>query len=234
MWKLTITLELSPELEARMCLDPEEYIISDLKLLLAPIGELISYELEEEGPEEFDEIVQRVTEAFDGKTINIPGGQLPRPLGSSYNENLNEDQKRAIENLNSWYSGVEQSTILTGGGGTGKTYTLSKWLSSLLNVQADFLSPTHGAKKVLETSLQKNSIYCEVNTIAQFLGKQPVINSETGEQEFKTVVDKEGGDLVVCDESSMIAKEDLERILSKGRKILFVGDEAQLPPVGRQ
>jgi exodeoxyribonuclease-5 len=79
----------------------------------------------------------------------------------------------------------------------------------------------------------------ECVTCAKLLGLRPVINRETGREEFKKNYAEDSViqdyDIVVVDEASMVA-EDLFGYLSEEAniltKILFVGDWAQLPPVG--
>ena len=78
----------------------------------------------------------------------------------------------------------------------------------------------------------------EVKTIAQLLGQQPEINEETGIEEFTTLVEAEFDDyeVIIIDEFSMINRNNFEEIvnaiaLTIDTKVIFVGDESQLPPV---
>ena len=46
-----------------------------------------------------------------------------------------------------------------------------------------------------------------------------------------------GGDLIIIDESSMISDkllQELRTLANSGSKIIFMGDRAQLPPVGQE
>lgn len=99
-----------------------------------------------------------------------------------------------------------------------------------------FLAPTHKAKNVLDKSLKSCMLDfpVKVYTVAQALGKQPVIDSR-GEEEFIGKGDSnfiEMAQLVIIDEASMVSKEDYHHILTRATKVLFMGDKNQLPPVG--
>ncbi|NET40569.1 AAA family ATPase [Okeania sp. SIO2B3] len=236
--ELTIKIELSPEAEARLSLESEDYFISDLKLILLDVGEILEYDLKDEDLSHFDEICKRVQDFFEGEIVPIPLNEvIPGYLeiSSQTPNDLNEDQEKAVNELGNWYCNGFKAIILTGGGGTGKTYTIAKWLSMQTEAAPTFLTPTHEAKKVLETALQKNYLdFLEVNTVAQFLGKQPIVDEKTGKQTFRRskIVDIE--ELAICDESSMISEEDYQEILLNCKRVIFVGDRAQLPPVGKR
>ncbi|MGF1487486.1 MAG: AAA family ATPase, partial [Prochloraceae cyanobacterium] len=81
----------------------------------------------------------------------------------------------------------------------------------------------------------------EANTVAQLLGQQPVLNKTTGVEEFVSRQLKPSigdYDLAIIDEFSMLSSKNFEEILkevmSAKTKIIFVGDRAQLPPVGEK
>ena len=84
-------------------------------------------------------------------------------------------------------------------------------------------------------------INIEVKTVAQLLGQQPELNEETGEEEFTSSGDAEFDDydVIIIDEFSMINRSNFEEIVRAiastiNTKVIFVGDEAQLPPVKEQ
>lgn len=150
---------------------------------------------------------------------------------------LNQDQLIAIEYLNDWFNSDEQTATLSGAGGTGKTAAIGHWVKQLGDIgKVIYLAPTHKAKNVLRRSLELSGIESpDVYTVAQALGKQPII-MESGLEVFvgkDTDRDLLGNvDLVIVDESSMVNGEDYEEINDKAKKILFMGDKNQLPPVG--
>ena len=150
---------------------------------------------------------------------------------------LNQDQLIAIEYLNDWFNSDRETATLSGAGGTGKTAAIGHWVKQLGDIgKVIYLAPTHKAKNVLMRSLESSGIESpDVYTVAQSLGKQPII-MESGLEVFvgkDTDRDLLGNvDLVIVDESSMVNGEDYEEINDKAKKVLFMGDKNQLPPVG--
>ena len=99
-------------------------------------------------------------------------------------------------------------------------------------------APTNKAAKNLMQVAMSMDISLEVKTIAQLLGQQPEINQETGVEEFTSMMEAEFDDydVIIIDEFSMINRSNFEEIvnaiaLTIDTKIIFVGDESQLPPV---
>jgi len=243
--KVTIELELLPEVEALIDIEGEDRVAGDLKLLISQMGEVLQLNFSSENLSHFDKQLERVRKAFCGEVISISGGkQYNKAIGIKTIdavkdlplEGLNEDQVAAATSLDKWYtSGSEESIALSGPGGTGKTYMIAKWLSSRRDITASFITPTHEAKKILSKALKSSGLIFEVGTVAQFLGKQQIIDDRTGKLKFVSPVNKLANELasfVIVDESSMVSKDDYEEILLCSDKILFIGDRAQLPPVG--
>ena len=81
-------------------------------------------------------------------------------------------------------------------------------------------------------------ISIEAHTVARLLGQQPELNEETGKEEFITKgTDSIGGyQIALIDEFSMISKSNFkdinQAVWNTPTKVIFVGDAAQLPPVG--
>lgn len=147
--------------------------------------------------------------------------------------------------------------FLGGCAGTGKT-TILKVISEEYKENAVFLAPTGKACQVLKSKLADGAC---VSTIHSFLYKVHEIseaeierlqiwsgyddsNGEYARKELKRLedenikvrfIDKGFGvtdeTLVVVDESSMIREQEFTRLVDKCRKIVFVGDPFQLPPV---
>ncbi len=130
--------------------------------------------------------------------------------------------------------------ILKGYAGTGKT----TFLSSLMKVLPKFgwksvlLAPTGRAAKVMASYSNR-----QAQTIHRKIYKQKE-NSYTGNFDFELQKNLHEGTVFIVDEASMISdirefgKEsvlhDLIEYIFEGRenKLLFIGDEGQLPPVG--
>ena len=114
---------------------------------------------------------------------------------------LNENQAKVFDELNWWlHSDSENDNCAwSGAAGTGKTYLIAKFVKELKDTTL-FITPTHKAKKVLSQALSSNGIQGEILTIAQSLGKQPVIDDD-GKQVFVAGTGNKLGDkkLMVID-----------------------------------
>lgn len=151
----------------------------------------------------------------------------------------NEGQRQAIDKLNAFLKdGTQKVFVLVGRGGTGKTTIIKKILEGLpSSKRVKGLAPSHKAKKVLGKSIGKN----KVGTIASALGIK--INETTGEFQIDEYSRQRNGvpiqkyDILIIDEASMVSDETLAQIkkdIKPGTKLIFMGDNAQLPPVGQE
>jgi exodeoxyribonuclease-5 len=133
--------------------------------------------------------------------------------------------------------------LLSGFAGTGKTVLLQAWLKRLRDAgdkrPVVFTAPTNKATEVLRTMVERWELGVDCVTCAKLLGLKPSINHETGQEEFKKAYSEESTiqiySLVVVDESSMVNGQLFDYLVEEANiltKILFVGDWAQLPPVG--
>lgn len=148
---------------------------------------------------------------------------------------LNEGQTKAVDTLVDWYvHSNEHLATLQGWAGTGKTYTSKYFFAQLGKIKILVCAPTNQAKSVIEDATGLNG-----KTIHSLLGLMPNTNlseydpsKPVFEQAFEPDIDY---DLIAIDESSMINKmlyEELEKLaVDKDIKILFIGDQYQLPPI---
>jgi ATP-dependent exoDNAse (exonuclease V) alpha subunit len=99
-------------------------------------------------------------------------------------------------------------------------------------------APTHKAKKVLMNTTDRDA-----QTLHSLLGLRPDVdldNFNPNDPEFGPIADPKIGDydFVIIDEASMINQELYNMIIEKTKdtqtKVLFMGDPAQLPPVGEK
>ena len=130
---------------------------------------------------------------------------------------------------------------LSGYAGTGKTFTICQFIKWLIenNYSIIVCSPTNKAAKNLKAMASENGLDIEVTTIAKLLKQQAELNPETGKEEFVSQddIDLTLYDVIIADEFSMISEDNFYTLLSElegnyRTKIIFVGDSAQLPPVG--
>jgi hypothetical protein len=127
---------------------------------------------------------------------------------------------------------------LIGYAGTGKSFLIAEFIKWLKSQQIDYAvaAPTNKATKNIKSIAELAGVSLNAMTVAQLLGQQPRLNEETGLEEF-TIKSKSklDFDVVIIDEFSMVSSTnftELEKAIGATTKVLFVGDAAQLPPVG--
>ncbi len=152
---------------------------------------------------------------------------------------LSADQQGALDAIHEFAIGKTPHGVatLSGFAGVGKTTVVAQLLFALSNAMG-FLrilvtAPTHKALAVLAGKL--GSQVCDAMTTQAALGLR-LTELESGEHRLS----KDGSprlseyDLAIIDEASMISDELFSAILANRRRcrVLFVGDPAQLAPVG--
>ena len=149
---------------------------------------------------------------------------------------LKAQQAIAFEEIKSFINSGTSMHLLTGAAGTGKTFTLREVVEYVLTKKIKPLvtAPTNKAVKVLKKMVDLPVSY---STIHSALGMKEVINND-GSLSFKS--DPKAGypaedfGLIIIDEASMLDDtifEELINLSERGKKILFVGDPYQVPPV---
>ncbi len=167
---------------------------------------------------------------------------------------FNEKQQQTITKINKFISqDTERIFYLFGYAGTGKTFLMSRIINDMLiNNKMDMVyvvAPTHQALKVIESDIKKdltptdqiNTMFkLSFMTIHKLLDFKPIIMTENGSKIFKSskesnFLKRMEDKLVVIDESSMISKDMLSELKKYMDlypiKVIFMGDEMQLPPV---
>jgi hypothetical protein len=156
---------------------------------------------------------------------------------------LTKAQQAALKKLKSFLRSNHSFFRLSGYAGTGKSFLICHLIDWLDAHDFEFViaAPTNKAAKSLMQVGAAVGINIEVKTVAQLLGQQPEINEETGEEEFTSAGEAEFDDydVMIIDEFSMINRSNFEEIVAAiaatiDTKVIFVGDEAQLPPVKEQ
>lgn len=167
-------------------------------------------------------------------------------------------QAKGLEAANEWYKGgksTSQVFRMFGYAGTGKS-TIAKYLIETLGCKAVSATFTGKAASVLQKKgTPASTIHSLIYTLAdqdeeliQSLKKRMAEAKESSpslfnvlKQEFKTANKPRfelrppehlsNVDLIVIDEVSMVNEELGNDLLSFGKKILVLGDPAQLPPI---
>lgn len=157
---------------------------------------------------------------------------------------LTPDQSGALSFLNNffneplpWIHHTEREALICGYAGTGKTWLISQWLSTLCDQDPIpsicIAAPTHKALDVLRQ--QCGHLPLGFKTLNALLGVS-VFRNDEGDMEKSLFGSDLAFDLVVVDEGSMVNAEFfrlLQRAIKEGiiGRVVYVGDPAQLPPV---
>lgn len=161
-------------------------------------------------------------------------------------------QREVLHGLLCWYFyGRSPIALFTGPAGVGKSFESGAFLKCLADIegrgeiirQAIITAPTHRATKMAMEKLRMFDLqYFQHYTCARLTGMRAKHCSKTGKEYFVpegppavTALTK----LIVLDEASMCNAEMhgiLTTVVSSGRKnglkMLVIGDDCQLPPVG--
>lgn len=129
-------------------------------------------------------------------------------------------------------------SVLIGGAGTGKTTLLALLCKSsqVRNGGVMMLAPTGKARVRMQQALQSQGVSAKALTVAQFLIKCGSFdwNTMTYRLPYKDAMGVP--ETVIIDESSMLTEEMFAALLAalkkNAKRIIFVGDPNQLPPIG--
>ena len=152
-----------------------------------------------------------------------------------YGANLTNSQHEALIKLENWYKSNEPIATLKGAAGTGKTFLLNIFLRQVANVATCVTAPTHKAVRIIEKATNKKG-----RTIHSLHGLRPDVNLENfniDDIKYSSLGQSSLGNykIVPCDECGMINTflDDFNQTRAKQfhTKILYLGDEYQLPPV---
>ena len=154
------------------------------------------------------------------------------------------NQKKIIEKLSVWLSDDDYSRIflLNGYAGTGKTTIIAAFVAALkeLGIKPILLAPTGRAAKVL-TRYSNLTAY----TIHKKIYREKTISDY--QSKFSLDYNREHDAVFIVDEASMLSTnssdsvfgssnllDDLVQYVRQGKRcrLMLVGDDAQLPPVG--
>lgn len=149
---------------------------------------------------------------------------------------LKGEQPKAFERLKEFVDIGTGMYLLQGYAGTGKTFLMGEVVEycKMKAISILVTAPTHKAVKVLK---DKTKIAADFSTIHAALGMKEYIDDD-GVLSFRSDpllgYPAEKYDLILIDEASMIADvifDDLVKLVAKNKKVLFVGDPLQIPPV---
>lgn len=160
------------------------------------------------------------TKVLNGLRQLIQSGVEPVPCSRLP---LNPEQQRAVE-----IACRSNLTLLTGGPGTGKTYTAGYIIRTLGNCPFVLAAPTGKACAQLKSSIEA---CCDRSQLPPFRIATLHTLLETSKEIRLPLIPEE---LVLVDEASMIDIDLFGELLSKmrpGSRLILLGDPFQLPPV---
>jgi conjugative relaxase-like TrwC/TraI family protein len=170
--------------------------------------------------------------------------RVPDSSGKSVALTLSAEQKRAVAHL---VLGESPVKVVTGLAGTGKTAMLAATREAFQSAgyQVVGVTPTHRARQELARGagidtdtirmrllqIDPTNAYLLRHHARQFARaakRMPTYQPDRLHLSHKTVL--------ILDEASMVRTEDMQQLLSaveqRGGRVLIIGDDRQLPPVG--
>ena len=150
---------------------------------------------------------------------------------------FNTEQFDGLKKIKHWLKNGETFFTLAGFAGTGKSTIIKKVLDDY-RYGVVVSAPTHKAKKVVMNTTGEDG-----QTLHALLGLRPDVdldNFNPNNPKFNPIAIPRICDynFVIIDEASMINQElydlILEKTMKSRTKVLFMGDPAQIPPVGEK
>ena len=176
-------------------------------------------------------VAARIAEIAATKPMKFIPSSLTDTFLSTYG-GLDQWQSAAVRQFS-----CSKVMVLTGGPGTGKTYTLKAMLrlAGLAGLSVSLAAPTGRAAKRMTESvagcLREGDSSPVAVTVHRLLDYGP--DRETSIMEFR--LERLSCDLLIVDESSMVDVRMMDAIVSRlpsASRLLLVGDVCQLPSVG--
>ncbi|WP_158792019.1 ATP-dependent RecD-like DNA helicase [Granulicella sp. L60] len=197
-------------------------------------------QLAQEGPDFQGEFFAPPTVAAPAKVTAQPlateVATPPAEIDVTPDPELTVDQAEALRSIEAAYE-PGGFYLLTGHAGSGKTYLMQRLTKSMLakNRRVVLSAPTHKAVAVLALKLTEANIKdVACRTIHSVLSLTPKPRTDRLVFERDRDAEPVKADVVVIDECSMVDLELFRHIKRHlpNAFVLFVGDPAQLPPVG--
>lgn len=192
---------------------------------------------------EFDEVIEkRIGKRLKAEKLDIKANwrkMLDDKFDKGKKAALSEEEERARVEKAAILEELAKSRIavLVGDAGTGKTTVLSI-LCSEPNIKAGgvlLLAPTGKATVRLMESMGENAKIFDAMNVAQFLVRSKRFDWNDMRYKLSDYKYRDVPETVIIDEASMLTEEmfgALMQALKAAKRIIFVGDPNQLPPIG--
>jgi exodeoxyribonuclease-5 len=179
------------------------------------------------------EVPPKTVEVVD-TSFEDPTPAVVEPIVDDFQ--LNAGQQKAFDKIRDYFTNSSVPNLVLGGySGTGKSFLMKKLCTSLEASNFYFTAPTNKATKVLGRMLKPYGATCK--TIYSLLGLRMEAVEDEIQLTYPTIETTLDAHIVV-DEAGMLNKEVksyLEyRASTSGVKVLYVGDPAQLNPIGEE
>lgn len=172
--------------------------------------------------------------------------------------NLTNDQRNALEKLQAFLESDERIFILQGYAGSGKTTLLKGFVEYLQSLEKKYqlMAPTGRAAKVIREKTNKEAttihrgIY-NFERLDAIEAENELVEEQSYHYVFPINQSSEDQNILIIDEASMVSSKESKhelftfgtgfllndlltyaKISTSNNKLIFVGDPAQLPPVG--
>ena len=165
----------------------------------------------------------------DDRYMSLPNGDTIK---------FNDEQYDGIGKIRKWLKSGETFFSLAGYAGTGKTTIIKKIIDEYRG-KLCVSAPTHKAKKVIMRTTGEDG-----ETLHSLLGLRPDVNLDDfnpNDPKFNPIAEAKIHiyNLVIIDEASMINVDLFNLIKTEVKfwgniQILFMGDHAQIPPIGEK
>ncbi len=191
--------------------------------------------------QEFDDIIEhRISRRINAPRLSVKA-DWRKMLDDKFNDGskISEQEERARTEKAAILGELAQSriSVLVGDAGTGKTTVLSV-LCSHPDIKSGgvlLLAPTGKATVRLLDSMGDDARGITALNVAQFLVRSKRFEWDDMRYVLSDSDYKDVPDTVIVDESSMLTEEmfgALIQALRRAKRIIFVGDPNQLPPIG--
>ena len=174
-----------------------------------------------------------------------PDGILKEPkFVDEAKSTLNEDQMKAFEGLIDFMLSNKKMITISGFAGTGKSYLISKFFSSLDNATIAATAPTNKATKVLrEMGVMGSDVtYKTIHKLLALKMQWMFPKKEEKWKPYQKLVHIRGKmpmvqnyNILIVDEVSMLSDKLFFMIKDEVKfcntKVIFLGDIAQIPPI---